>query len=365
MSSTPESIATSVGPESECVDLEQESARGGIQAEPKAEPHPEWSTAVETWGAAWELHQYGLGSLFGIISIFALSAFFKFMKSNRGCRQKKVSLIVLSQIVLFGLSRCLFLCVDAYHSKGHVPSTVVNVIWGIGQPCLITAFMLIFLVLRNALVMKSRFQNWYTTRNMAFITVAYYNFIFVSEMSVSFLPSNNGLIFACQFTDTVLYVILASFYTYTSTLMRKKGHVTPKRTSETHVSRKQTSSVLKLCIAAAVGGFSIAAMQIYALVSVHRALNDAQNSSPWNWFAFTTSLRCLEMGMSVLLYMTGTINTAGRRVRGRINVASLSMMQSKAKTRVTENSEKSDTFQIIRLKLQCTYAESNISPIIR
>ena len=91
------------------------------------------------------------------------------------------------------------------------------------QPCLIKAFMLIFLVLRNALVMKSRFQNWYTTRNIALITVPYYNFVFVSEMTVSFLPSNKSLIFACQITDTVFfYVILASFCTYICTLTWKK-----------------------------------------------------------------------------------------------------------------------------------------------
>ena len=362
MSSTPGSIVTSVEPETESVHPEQGSAKGGIQAEPKVEPHPEWSTAVEKWGAVWELHQFGLGSLFGIIGLFAFLAFFKLLKNNRACRQKKVSLIVLSQIVLFGLSRWLFLCVDAYHSKGHVPSTVVNVIWGIGQPCLITAFMLIFLVLRNALVMKSRFQNWYTTRNIALVTVPYYNFVFVSKMTVSFLPSNKSVIFACQITDTVLYVILASFYSYISSLMWKKIRVKPKGTSAMHDRGKQTLSVFKLFIAAAVGGFSIGAMQIYALISLHSVSYDAKNISPWPWFAFTTSLRCLELGMSVLLYMTGTINTAGQRVRGRINVAALSTMQSKAKTGVTENSEKSDTFQILQLKLQSTYAESNILP---
>ena len=67
----------------------------------------------------------------------------------------------------------------------------------------------------------------------------------------------------------------------------------------------------------------------------------------------------------MLLYITGTINTTGQRVRGRINVASLSKMQSKAKTGVTENSEKSGTFQVLRLQLQSTYAESNIMPSTR
>ena len=362
MSSAPETVIKSVRPETECFSLGQESAYGKSQAEPKAEPHPDWKIAVETWGTAWEFHQFGLGSLFGIVGLFALIAFFKLLKDNRGGRQKKVLLVVLSQIVVFGLSRCLFLCVDAYHSKGHVPSTVVNIIWGVGQPCLITAFMLIFLVLRNALVMKSSFQNWYTTRNIALITVPYYNFVLVSEMTVSFLPSNRSLIFACQITDTVLYVILTSFYTYISTLMWKTFRVKRKRASEIHDRGKQTSYVIKLCIAVAIGGFSIGATKIYALVSVHSASYDAQNISPWPWFAFNTCLRCLEMGMSVLLYMTGTINTAGQRARGRVNVAPLSMMQSKAETRVTKHSEKSDTFQILHLKLQCTYVENSIMP---
>ena len=83
MSSTPGNIVTSVEPETESVHLEQESTKGGIQAEPKAEPHPEWSTAVEKWGAAWGLHQFGLGSLFGIIGLFALLAFFKLLKKQQ------------------------------------------------------------------------------------------------------------------------------------------------------------------------------------------------------------------------------------------------------------------------------------------
>ena len=94
MSSAPETVIKSVRPETECVSLGQES---------RAEPHPDWKIAVETWGAAWEFHQFGLGSLFGIVGLFALIAFFKLLKDNRGGRQKKVLLVVLSQIVVFGL----------------------------------------------------------------------------------------------------------------------------------------------------------------------------------------------------------------------------------------------------------------------
>ena len=217
MSARPETTTKKTyGSEAEYASPEHELSGWGAEVEPTdqptAEPVPEWDTAVETWGAAWDIHQYGLGGLFGIVGVLALVALLRICKGSGGFRQKKVSVVVLSQIVLFGLSRCLFLCVDAYHSKGHVPSTAVNVIWGIGEPCLITAFMLIFLVLRNALVMKSRFQNWYTTRNIALVTVPYYTFVFASEMIVSFIPAYRALILAGQITNILLDLILASFY---------------------------------------------------------------------------------------------------------------------------------------------------------
>ena len=328
MNSTPETIIKSVRPETECVSLEQESAYGGSRAEPKAEPHPEWKTAVETWGAAWEFHQFGLGSLFGIIGLFALIAFFKLLKNNRGGRQKKVSLVVLSQIVLFGSSRCLFLCVDAYHSKRRVPSTVVNIIWGIGQPCLITAFMLIFLVLRNALVMKSRFQNWYTTRNIALVTVPYYIFVFSSEMIVSFIPTYRALTMACQVINILLYLSLTSFYTYISVLIWRTLRLVRKAASKGQERGKQTSAIFKRCVVAAVIGFSAATLLIYTAVGVNGVFSNEQYVSPWPWFAFTTSLRCLELGMSVLLYTTSMYSTAGQQNRRRIDVAPMTVMQS-------------------------------------
>ena len=328
MTARPEITKESTETEPEYASPEQESNNFG-KPEPTAEPQPEWNTAVETWGAAWEFHQYGLGALFGVVGFLSILALLKIFKDSGGIRQKKVSLVVLSQIIIFGLSRSLFLCLDAYHSKSFLPLTAVNLIWGIGQPCLITAFMLIFLVLRNALVMKSRFQNWYTTRNIALVTVPYYSFVFASEVTVSFLPSYNGLIFACQIINILLYISLASFYTYISAIIWKTLRLVRKCASKTQDRGKQTTAIFKRCVVAAVGGFSVAALHVYATVSIHGVFSNTQYVSPWPWFAFTTLLRCLEIGMSVLLFMTSTHNTAGQPARRRIDVAPMTVMVSK------------------------------------
>lgn len=323
---TSESSPEPTGIEAEYASPAQESIYGG-RAEPAAEPQPEWTTAVNQWGIAWDFHQYGIGACFGLVGMLALVSFVRMLITNKGTRQKKVSLVVLSQIILFGFSRCIFLCVDAYHSKKHIHITVLNLIWGLGQPSLVTAFMLIFLVLRNALTLKARFQTWYTTRNIALVTVPYFTFVFASEVVVSLMPSYKALIFACQMINTLLYLSLACFYVFISFLIWKKLRLVRNGLSNTRTRGQQTLSILKRCVGAFVGGFSIAVMHVYSMTGVYSVFSDVQHVAVWPWFAFNTSLRCLELGMSVLLYTMGTENNA-KRPR-KIDVAPLTLIQSK------------------------------------
>ena len=324
--SSSESSPETTGIEAEYSSPEQESINGG-RAEPAAEPQPEWTTAVNQWGIAWDFHQYGIGACFGLAGMLALVAFLRMLITNKETRQKKVSLVVLSQITLFGFSRCIFLSVDAYHSKKHIHITVLNLIWGLGQPSLVTAFMLIFLVLRNALTLKARFQTWYTTRNIALVTVPYFTFVFASEVVVSLMPSYKAFIFACQIINTLLYLSLACFYVFISFLIWKKLRLVRNGLSKTRTRGQKTLSILKRCMGAFFGGFSIAIMHVYSMTGVYSVFSDVQHVAVWPWFAFNTSLRCLEIGMCVLLYTMGTENTE-KRPR-KIDVVPLTLIQSK------------------------------------
>ena len=89
------------------------------------------------------------------------------LTDNQG---NKVPIIVLSLLGFFCFTRSLCLCIDAYHWRKITPVAFVNVLWGIGQPCLIAAYTLVFIVMRNALTLKQHFQQWYNTRNIAIAT---------------------------------------------------------------------------------------------------------------------------------------------------------------------------------------------------
>ncbi|KAK3741393.1 hypothetical protein QZH41_004779, partial [Actinostola sp. cb2023] len=119
-----------------------------LRSEPEAnvEPMPEWNIALEIWGPAWEIHCYGLGSAFAVIAM-------------------------------------------------KMPEALSNVLWGIAQPCLIASYGLLFVVLRNAIRLKQRFQTWFNTRNITLVVVPHFLFVFTSDLAVSFSPKLKALTF--------------------------------------------------------------------------------------------------------------------------------------------------------------------------
>lgn len=275
-------------------------------AEGIAEPLPEWSKAVDEWGIAWDIHQYGLGAIYALIFFLILISLWKRFNGARIVRQNKVPVIVLSLLGLFCITRSLFLCVDAYHWRQTVPYFMINVLWGIGQPCIITAYTLMFIVLRNALILKQRFQNWYNTRNIALATLPYFFFAFGAELTISFIPEFKGLAFTCQLLYISFGFSLTVFYSIISILIWKKFKLidTSKRwaTEPAETRGSRTRAILRTCLAAVVGGVLICVMQVYAMAGVYGVFSDARNVSAWPWLAFQTMFRIVEIYMAAVLF---------------------------------------------------------------
>lgn len=98
------------------------------------EPLPEWSSAIRSWGSTWLVYQYGFGAAFGILALLTLIFLLRSLKINRATRPKKAALHVLVLLFLFGLSRSLFLSVDAYSTKMIFPPNAFTHFVESGQP---------------------------------------------------------------------------------------------------------------------------------------------------------------------------------------------------------------------------------------
>lgn len=267
---------------------------------PQVEPLPEWNLAVKEWGALWPVHIYGIGSLFLLVSLFACWSVAKLLFKT-DIRRRKVHVVNWFLLLVFGLSRGLFLIVAAYHSSDVLPVHVVKLLWGIGHPCIITAYVLVFIVLKNALVMKQNFRTWYTTKNIVRITLLYFLFVFVAEMTVSFVPDLIGLTFACQLLYVLFTIFLLVFYSFVAVKIWQKKREGGANGRIGQQSTSRLKSVLLVCFAAIIGGILLCATQIYAMVGVYGVFAKKHTVLPWPWYGFNTIQRLLELYMYLLL----------------------------------------------------------------
>ena len=299
-------------------ETEPTTAEHHPKAEVLAEPLPEWSKAVEEWGIGWDFHQYGLGTIYAFVFLFMVISLWKRFKGARVIPQNKVPIIVLSLLGLFSLTRSLFLCIDAYRWRKIIPVFAINILWGIGQPCLITAYTLVFIVMRNALVLKLRFQKWYNTRNIAMATLPYFFFVLGAEFTIAFIPAFKGLTFACQTLYIVFGLSLTAFYSIVAFLIWKKFTVieSSKRwaTEPSRTRGTRTRAILRTCLAAVVGGVLICVLQVYAMSGVYGVFSGARHVSAWPWLAFQTMFRVVEIYMVVVLwYAVNERNAQGKK----------------------------------------------------
>lgn len=321
----------------------KQDLRNFTQSEPEAEvnlptlqsvvgePMPEWYLAVPTWGIAWKFYQYGLGATFGIVMISTATILLRTLQ-YRAARKKKASFVVLILLFIFGLSRCLYLSVDAYNTKRILPKAFLNVLWSLGNPCIITAFTLFFLVLKNTFVLRERFHTWYTARKITFITVPYFLLVLVADLVLFYLPSFEGLTFVCQMIYVTLNLMLSFFYSFVAYLVwknyrgvkicrRKEGGNQFKAwTATNRVRGRRTRSMLKTCIAVVMAGSTLCALQVYSMSSVYGVFSDATFVPAWPWLILNYAMRVLELFLSLVLFVIsarGTVNQQ-RSFRGSV-----------------------------------------------
>lgn len=265
------------------------------------EPMPEWNKAVGIWGAAWDVHQFGIGAVFAIIAVLSLVALLRLRMARQSTNKRVISIVLHAFLVMYGTSRCLFLCIDAYHHRKRMPVAVSNVLWGIAQPCLIASYSLLFVVLRNAIRLKQRFQTWFNTRNIALVVVPHFLFVFGSELAISFAPRLKILTFVCQLLYALLSFLLSVNYSYVSVLIWNSMK-TMRQSSNNQSTSNQMFRIFLACVGVALVGMIITLMQIYAMAGPYGVFSKTIYISAWPWYLFTTAMRLLEVTMAIILF---------------------------------------------------------------
>ena len=113
-----------------------------------AEPSPNWLEAIKEWSWLWEVHIYGFGTIFVLITLFAV--FYLVYSRKTTFSRQRVHLAVMN-IALFtaGFLRALILFWDPYASSSDTTDLQLLfciISWGISTACITSSFSIMLLI---------------------------------------------------------------------------------------------------------------------------------------------------------------------------------------------------------------------------
>ena len=286
-------------------------------AEPSwPEPGPNWSEAKSTWGSAWPIHVYLIASTWTMGVIYFL---FFFVQSvyRRNDGHKRTPFIVLSfQLFILALSRCFVLFLNPYGWKSSTQTQIVTTVtaWSLGTAGLTSAFGVLLLILLDATKLNLAPPKFQNLSVLIIITAANFVFVLVADIIVAFYGSAKILLLLCQVTFGLWGVMVTIGYFITANRTRKNLNAT-FQVSELNAKAENRNPmklkwlIIKLYVSSFLG-LCIFSISLYAvLFGESSVLSKKRYVDSWPWWAFQTTLRILEILMTLLITIVALQST--------------------------------------------------------
>ncbi|XP_056133842.1 proline-rich transmembrane protein 4 [Lampris incognitus] len=277
--------------------------------------YTDWNSAIATWGLAWEVHVYGVGCVFTVVTLAsALNLLCLPLRCPSGCGYfALVSLFLLAA----GCTRAFALLYDAYGHQDRLASAEASLLlYEAPFPCLTSAFGLVFLLLS----MRSRMQLSYSAFQrpcfLACLLVLHFAAAFGPLAFVKFYQRKAPLCLFLSLVSRGAFVALATFlsaayfvfYIYVRADSKHIYHL--NNTSPTPAerynrcpfaeSRDWDRAAVTVCLSA-LFSLACAGLQLYAMLNAMGIAGGEEVFRPWPWWAFQFSCRVCELGVCLTL----------------------------------------------------------------
>ena len=282
-----------------------------------AEPSPNWLEAIKEWNWLWEVHIYGFGTIFVLITLFAV--FYLIYSRKTTFSRQRVHLAVMNTALFTaGFLRALILFWDPYASSSDTTDLqllVCIISWGISTACITSSFsvmLLIFLETTKISLGPARFKNLPCLMS---ITLANIFYLIMSDLVVWFHPRAKVMIFICHVTFAIWGLTVSIGYSVAGIRMWRNlksslGEMFFNRALDRDARRLKRLFVL-MCSASWLGVIKFS-MSLYTASGEYGVLADIGYVKSWPWFAVQSSLRTLESLICAFIFFIGLNNRKGR-----------------------------------------------------
>ena len=298
--------------------------------EANPEPLPDWDIALEEWKGLWELHFVGFGLLFLAVALFSCFCVVRIRRKSKGMTLANYFLAVCLLLMLFSISRALFLALDPYesHTVLHLPVIVVRILFAVGYPCLTSALSLIhfaFLEVNKLRLISHRLQN---IKFLVSVIATHFVVVFIVYILITFIPKVARLLILCQTILISWWLVLALCFLYSGWKVNWQSHITTKFFKKTTNGTKDRSSsnasnltidvvqnttksqppkgaqkIARISGLVSLLALLYAAVELYSLFSLYKLYNmDGESAvDHWKWWGYQTGSRALDFFLCLVI----------------------------------------------------------------
>lgn len=286
-----------------------------------AEPVPDWSKALVTWGWAWQLHHYGYGLLFLVVGVYGMWLM-KTLQKTSARRSRNYFMCIAFLISFFGWSRATVLILDPYtfHNPVHFPTSLGLLMFSMGYPCLTSGFFLINWSLIEVTKLQLLPSRIHQRKVLVLVLTVHFMLVVSFDVSFSFFPSTHMLLFICRSFFVLWGIFLFGGFIFgglkiqrqvrnNTLILNTMGQMRSTNTSAAGsrpddsqavvgaASHARTGKVMKIARRAAFSGLLICIAQIYALWEFYIFYNNDIQPKAWPWWSYQTCFRAIELFM--------------------------------------------------------------------
>ncbi|CAH1785186.1 unnamed protein product [Owenia fusiformis] len=287
---------------------------------PYAEPEPDWSIAKPILQEAWEVHVYLVGVLFALLALYSLVSIIR-LYNNKHLLSQGYFIALNALMFIMGSFRAVYFLVDAYNSNRTFPIWLSYFMYGIGLPCLTSAFSVLFLALLQTTKMQLLSPRIQKLSCLILIIALHFILHIVADVLIAFFFDSKIIVLICQIFFCMWGLILFGGYFYIFRKLYKSAVKRQKTMMASSVSlmkyklqdvipirkpHKLTLGIaVKITFVTAIFGLICAILQIYAMAGVYSVFSQ-EIPQPWPWWGFQFAQRLTELAMCFTMSYVAT-----------------------------------------------------------
>ena len=287
-----------------------------------AESNPNMTEAVDVLQYGFQIHVYFFATCYAILLSYAIYSIVATTMGHQ--KRKRLGISLHMMIAVSSLTRALTLFIDPYGFAMILPCPVNVIIWSLGWPGIVSSYSIFFLAALESTQLTigpPRFQRLSTLAVIIAVSIAY---VLFADLLVSYLPSAIISMLVCELMFVVWGLALSLGFVYVWCRMRRNlsascpRNSTERRRSSVHGSVKASEEetrrlkrLITIFLISSVDCLVLTGTHIVPVIGFFEPRIVDFVSKPWQWFAFQTGQRILEIIMCVLIIVAMCKSTTG------------------------------------------------------